>query len=153
LASQLWAGLAFEGWVLLLSFEPNEAAPAAPAQRRRGPVSSPPPIVVASTEGGEFEADPLEAGQLIAGSPGPRDRSLGQWSDGTVTGIWRCGPGRFRDVEVDETFVVLEGRASIEHDGTFHEVGPGDVCVLPEGAETVWTVHESLLKVYLLRPG
>jgi hypothetical protein len=27
-------------------------------------------------------------------------------------------------------------------------VGPGDVAVLPEGAVTRWTVHETLRKVY-----
>ena len=64
--------------------------------------------------------------------------------------MWRCTPGRFRDVEVDETFVVIEGRATIEFEGGKVEVGPGDVCVLSAGAETVWTVHETLLKGYAL---
>ena len=33
------------------------------------------------------------------------------------------------------------------------ELGPGDVCVLTAGTETVWTVHETLLKGYSLRLG
>ena len=68
-----------------------------------------------------------------------------------ATGIWRCTPGTVTDVEADETFVVLSGRATIEHDGASHEVGPGDVCVLPAGAETKWTVHETLTKVFVNR--
>ena len=67
-----------------------------------------------------------------------------------ATGIWRCTPGTVTDVEADETFVVLSGRATIEHDGASHEVGPGDVCVLPAGAETKWTVHETLTKVFVI---
>jgi len=53
------------------------------------------------------------------------------------------------DVEVDEVFVVLSGRATIEfEEGRILEVGPGDVAVPPEGAATRWTVHETLRKVY-----
>jgi uncharacterized cupin superfamily protein len=41
------------------------------------------------------------------------------------------------------------GRATIAFaDGRMLEVGPGDVVKLPEGARTVWTVHEPLRKVY-----
>ncbi len=109
-------------------------------------------IVVAPSAGGEYESDPLDAELVIEGSPETSDRPIGGWSDGTLTGMWRCEPGRFRDLEVDESFVVLEGRATIEHQGSAYEVGPGDVCVLPAGAETVWTVHETLLKVYVLQP-
>ena len=45
---------------------------------------------------------------------------------------------------------MLSGRATIEHEGASHEVGPGDVCVLPEGAETEWTIHEELTKVFVI---
>ena len=40
---------------------------------------------------------------------------------------------------------------TIRHGADVHEIGPGDVCMLPAGAETEWTVHEALLKVYVLR--
>ena len=66
--------------------------------------------------------------------------------DRAESGVWHCTPGRFSDVEADETFVVFEGRATIEWDGGRLEVGPGDVCTLAAGTETVWTVHESILK-------
>ena len=55
-------------------------------------------------------------------------------------------PVAFSDVEAAETFVVLEGRATIEWEGGRLDVGPGDVCVLEAGTETVWTVHETILK-------
>lgn len=58
-------------------------------------------------------------------------------------------PGVVTDVEADELFVVLSGRATIEVEGgPTLVVGPGDVAVLPEGAVTRWTVHETLRKVY-----
>jgi uncharacterized cupin superfamily protein len=31
-------------------------------------------------------------------------------------------------------------------------VGPGDIGLLPAGARTTWTVHETLRKVYVVRP-
>lgn len=66
-------------------------------------------------------------------------------------GIWEITPGVVTDVEADELFVVLSGRATIEiQGGPTLEVGPGDVAVLPEGAATRWTVHETLRKVYQL---
>ena len=56
----------------------------------------------------------------------------------------------FTDTEVEETFVVLEGRATVEHVGTSYELGPGSVCAFAAGAETTWIVHETLLKVYVI---
>ncbi|MFN8168934.1 MAG: cupin domain-containing protein [Candidatus Nanopelagicales bacterium] len=32
------------------------------------------------------------------------------------------------------------------------EVGPGDVGLYPAGTRTRWTVHETLRKVYVVRP-
>ncbi|MCD0448902.1 cupin domain-containing protein [Actinocorallia sp. API 0066] len=64
-------------------------------------------------------------------------------------GIWEIGPGTVTDVEADELFVVIEGRATIKiEDGPTLEVGPGDVCVFDKGARTTWHVHERLRKVY-----
>ncbi len=47
--------------------------------------------------------------------------------------------------------MVLEGRATIEWDGGRIEVGPGDVCALEQGTETVWTVHETILKGFRIQ--
>ena len=60
-------------------------------------------------------------------------------------------PGVMNDVEADEVFVVLSGAATVEFAGGSDtlELGPGDVVRLAAGAETVWTVTETLRKVYL----
>jgi len=65
-------------------------------------------------------------------------------------GIWEIDPGTAHDVEVDEVFVVLSGRATIRVGGQPDaEVGPGDVVRLRAGTETTWVVTERLRKVYL----
>ena len=111
-------------------------------------------IVVASPGSVELGEEPLDPSTILAGSPTTYEGEIAAapLGDGTTlaTGIWRCTPGTVTDVEADETFVVLSGRATIEHDGASHEVGPGDVCVLPAGAETKWTVHETLTKVFVI---
>ena len=89
--------------------------------------------------------DPRVAGAVLHESPaaGPGGRTVER-------GVWEITPGVVADVEADEVFVVLSGRATIEFEGGGRtlEVGPGDVAVLPEGAVTRWTVHETLRKVY-----
>ena len=101
---------------------------------------------------GELRPDPIAPEQVIEGSPLASDRVVGHWKGGAQTGVWRCEPGRFTDVKVDESFVVLEGRASIRHGEAVHELRAGDVCVLRAGIETEWTVHETVVKVYVLDP-
>ncbi len=60
-------------------------------------------------------------------------------------------PGVMTDVEADEVFVVVSGSATVEFgDGSQSlRLGPGDVVRLAAGAETVWTVSQTLRKVYL----
>ncbi len=96
-------------------------------------------------------SEPLDPGQVLEGDPQTSAFELGGHVDGVESGVWRCTPGRFRDLEVNETFVVLEGRATIEFEGGRVDIAAGDVCVLTAGTETVWTVHETLLKGYSLR--
>jgi uncharacterized cupin superfamily protein len=65
-------------------------------------------------------------------------------------GIWEIDPGTVRDVEVDEVFVVLSGRATIRVDGRPEVlVAPGDVVRLRAGTATTWMVQERLRKVYV----
>ncbi|MQA73034.1 MAG: DUF861 domain-containing protein [Solirubrobacterales bacterium] len=108
------------------------------------------PVLRASATDAALEPDPLAPAQIVAGAPETSSLVLACSEDGAESGIWRCTPGSFRDLEVDETFVVLEGRATIAHPGGEVEVGPGDVCRLAAGTETLWTVHETLLKGYRL---
>jgi uncharacterized cupin superfamily protein len=97
---------------------------------------------------------PLDPEQILAGDPRVASLTLHEALDPATgrtveRGIWEITPGVVADVEADELFVVLSGRATIEFaDGPTLEVGPGSVAVLPEGAVTRWTVHETLRKVY-----
>jgi uncharacterized protein len=97
----------------------------------------------------DLEPAPLDPAQVVSG--GPEVRHLGLYEgDALAVGIWQHSAGVSTDVEADEVFVVLSGRATIEVDGgPTLEVGPGDVGMLPAGIRTRWTVHQTLRKVYL----
>lgn len=94
--------------------------------------------------------DPQPDHEVVSGEPVVSLLELDVSLDGTVErGVWQITPGVVRDVEADELFVVISGRATIEVEGgPTLEVGPGDSAVLPEGARTTWTIHETLRKVY-----
>ena len=99
--------------------------------------------------------DELDPEQIVSGEPRVASAVLHESAAtepggrAVERGVWQITPGVVTDVEADEVFVVLSGRATIEfQDGPTLEVGPGDVAVLPEGAMTRWTVHETLRKVY-----
>jgi uncharacterized cupin superfamily protein len=96
------------------------------------------------------EHEPVASDQVVAGTPRTGLHPLGGFS-GLEVGIWEMTPGVMRDVEADEVFVVLSGTATVEFDDgtTALSLGPGDVVRLAEGAKTVWTVTETLRKVYL----
>lgn len=110
-------------------------------------------IVVSSPDQVALTEEPPDPGSVLGGDPRIADGEIARTAAGDlVTGVWSCTPGRLTDVEVDETFVVLSGRATIEPDGgDAVEVGPGDVCVLAAGTATTWTIHETLHKVYVIR--
>jgi hypothetical protein len=93
---------------------------------------------------------PLEAEQIVAGTPQVSGRVLDTSADGRVErGVWQHTPGASRDVEADELFVVLSGRATVTiENGAVLELSPGVAAVLRAGDRTVWTVHETLRKVY-----
>lgn len=103
----------------------------------------------------DLEPEPLDPDSILDGTPETTGVVLFESEDGRVTrGLWQCTPGRVTDVEADEMFVVVSGRATIEFEtGASIDVGPGDVCVLEEGARTVWTVHETLRKAYQITSG
>lgn len=88
--------------------------------------------------------------QRIAGSPRTGTESLGDFG-GVRLGVWEMTPGTMRDVEIDEIFVVLHGAATVTfEDGTATMyLKPGDIARLHTGQRTVWTVTETLRKVYL----
>ena len=88
--------------------------------------------------------------QSGAGDPTTGATAIGEFA-GREVGIWAMSPGVMTDVEADEVFVVLSGSATIEFadDSPTLTLSAGDVVQLADGAETVWTVTETLRKVYL----
>ncbi|MCW1958157.1 MAG: cupin domain-containing protein [Mycobacterium sp.] len=105
-------------------------------------------LVHAGTHRLQHEAVPAD--QTVGGQPRTGVAALGEFG-GLEVGVWEMTPGVMRDVESDEVFVVLCGSALIEfEDGTAPlTVQSGDVVRLAGGARTVWTVTETLRKVYL----
>ncbi len=108
------------------------------------------PNSVAHAAALDLEHEPVPADQIIAGAPTTALRTLTEIR-GVEVGVWEMSTGGMRDVEADEVFVVLSGSARVEFaDGSpALDVGPGDVVHLAAGTETVWTVTETLRKVYL----
>jgi uncharacterized protein len=101
----------------------------------------------------DLEADPLDPAKVVSGEPEVRVLGLheGGGDGGVAVGVWQHSAGVSRDVEADEIFVVLSGRATVEVEGgPTLEIGPGDVGLLPAGARTTWTVHETLRKIYVV---
>lgn len=92
----------------------------------------------------------LPAGeQTLAGDPHAGVQELGTIA-GADIGIWEMTPGTVTDVEAEEVFVVLTGRATVEFEGGERlELTPGLVVTLADGERTTWTVHETLRKVYV----
>jgi uncharacterized cupin superfamily protein len=100
----------------------------------------------------ELEVDAIDPAKVVSGDPEVRVLPLHD-SDDLAVGVWQHSTGVSTDVEADEVFVVLSGRATVEvAGGPTLEIGPGDVGLLPAGARTTWTVHETLRKIYVVRP-
>ncbi|MCH0539273.1 cupin domain-containing protein [Streptomyces sp. MUM 203J] len=100
----------------------------------------------------ELEPEPLDDAQILSGTPVVTGKLLSVSDDGRqLRGIWQITPGVVTDVEADELFVVISGRATVEvENGPTLRVGPGDLAVLREGDRTTWTVHETLRKAYAI---
>ncbi|MEO8262904.1 MAG: cupin domain-containing protein [Pseudolysinimonas sp.] len=93
---------------------------------------------------------PIAADQVVAGSPIVGTVVLDD-SDGVEIGVWEMTPGTATDTEIDEVFVVIAGRATVEFENgqDVVELAPGSVVRLEAGMRTTWTVHETLRKVYV----
>ena len=100
-----------------------------------------------------LEHEPLPADQVLAGLPTTGLRVLVEAAPEigvAEIGVWEMTPGSAIDVEVDEVFVVLSGRASLLMPGfDAVELTPGAVVQLAAGMATTWTVHETLRKLYI----
>lgn len=97
-----------------------------------------------------LEHEPVPADQSLRGEPHTGTAALGTFG-GLEVGVWEMTPGVMRDVEAEELFVVLSGAATVDFDDDSPRLtlGPGDVVRLAKGARTLWTVTETLRKVYL----
>ena len=92
--------------------------------------------------------EPLPAEQVVEGSP-----HTGYVELTDTIGVWEHTPGVSTDVEADEVFVVLSGSATVSFDDPALEpieLRAGSVARLTAGMRTVWTVRETLRKVYIL---
>ena len=92
---------------------------------------------------------PVPAAQVLAGSPASGSVDL---DEDMGIGVWEMTVGAMRDIEIDEVFVVIAGDATVEFvspalDAV--ELAPGAVVRLSAGMQTVWTVRETLRKIYL----
>jgi uncharacterized protein len=91
-----------------------------------------------------IEGDQVEAAVTLWTSP-----------DGSLeVGVWECTPGRFtanREGNSEVCHIVC-GQVSLhDADGRTHDVGPGELLVLPIGWKGEWTIHEKTRKLYLMQ--
>lgn len=99
--------------------------------------------------GAEFAA--LPADQVVSGSPATRYVDLDEGTERTV-GVWEHTIGVSTDVEADEVFVVLAGSGRLEFTEPALppvDLRPGVVVRLTAGMHTVWSIDETLRKVYI----
>jgi uncharacterized cupin superfamily protein len=100
----------------------------------------------------EIPLTDVSAEQRVSGTPKTGSAQIEKFGN-TVVGVWEMTPGVMRDVEVDEILTVLAGAAVVEfQDGRKITLEPGTVARLHTGQQTVWTVTETLRKVYVLLP-
>jgi uncharacterized cupin superfamily protein len=106
-------------------------------------------VKIAATDLG-IELVPVPLEQRLAGQPHTGSAVLGEFN-GTEIGVWEMTPGTMSDVEADEIYIVLAGAGTVEFEETGELVllAPGDVGRLREGQRTIWTITQTLRKVYL----
>ncbi|WP_127792316.1 cupin domain-containing protein [Agromyces sp. LHK192] len=111
---------------------------------------------VTDASGLTLRHEPVAPDQVVAGAPetghAVLDASAPDAASGRTIGVWEMTPGAMRDVEADEVFVVLAGDATVEFvDPALPsiELAPGSLVRLEAGMQTVWTVRETLRKVYV----
>ena len=95
--------------------------------------------------------EPVPADQVVEGNPQTGWVELDATEQGEW-GVWEMTPGAMSDVEVDETFVVVSGHATVERtvngQRVIEELHPGVCVTLIAGEETIWRVSQTLRKVY-----
>lgn len=106
-------------------------------------------ITIVNAATAEVPTEPLAADYVVAGHPASGVTDLPA-PPGLEVGVWVHTVGTSTDVEVDEVFVVISGRATLACDGAPPvTIGPGDVVTLAASTATTWTIHEPLRKVFV----
>ncbi len=97
-----------------------------------------------------IETQAVDGEQVVAGAPTTGSVRLSSL-DGQECGIWEMSVGAMSDVEADEIFVVVAGAGTVEFlDSSITlTLAPGSVGRLTAGMRTIWTVTETLRKIYL----
>ena len=109
------------------------------------------PGVIADAASVVLEHVPVEPDQVVAGTPTTGHLVLDD-DGGRTVGVWEMSVGAMRDVEADEVFVVLAGAATVEFEHPHSApimLAPGSVVRLESGMRTIWTVRQTLRKVYV----
>lgn len=97
----------------------------------------------------QLEPEPLDPQQVLFGNPKTSALTLAESKEGAESGLWRCTPGTVTDTEVEESFLVITGRGSIEfEDGSTVQLEPGVTHRFEGGEKTKWTVEETILKAF-----
>lgn len=105
--------------------------------------------VVVAVAGVEVSLTAVPADQIVSGSPSIGSVDL---DEDMGFGVWEMTPGAMSDTEIDEVFIVVSGSATVEFvDPPLPsiELTPGAIVRLEAGMRTIWTVRETLRKVYL----
>ena len=107
-------------------------------------------MIAADARASLLEPNPLDPAAVFDGEPMVSSMDLAA-APGLETGIWEITPGVVTDTEVDEIFVVLSGRGSVTFtDGEVLALAPGAVVRLRAGERTVWSVTETIRKIYFI---
>ena len=97
-----------------------------------------------------LEREDLDPSQVVSGNPEVSCHILSTTPDGRIVrGIWKCTRGVETDVEQDDMFMGVDGRATVAIEGgRTLEVSPGYVGIFRREARTTWAIHEDLLKTF-----
>lgn len=96
----------------------------------------------------ELTLEPPKPDRVLAGNPVTSNAVLLKQNN-VKYGVWQITPGTSVQIAPTGMFVVLSGRATVAVEGgPTLDIGPGDVCIWDGGERTVWTVHETVRKVW-----
>lgn len=98
----------------------------------------------------ELTPDGPKPDEVLAGNPVTSEVVLTR-DDKVRYGVWEITPGTAVQVAPTGMFVVVSGRATIAIEGgATLDIGPGDVCIWDGGERTIWTVQETIRKVWCI---